>query len=147
MSCLMIAACDSKVDRPDPVLSQDQITQRNAQVDQSVIPQGAPAASSVQHYYCANACAGSGGDTAGSCPVCGSEYVHNQAFHNTQVATSQQPIQPGINQTTSSVPEPDQNANGVWHYTCSNGCAGGAGSAIACSQCGNTLAHNAGYHN
>lgn len=44
-------------------------------------------------------------------------------------------------------PEPPQNAAGVWHYTCSNGCAGGAGSAVACAGCGNTLAHNQAYHN
>jgi hypothetical protein len=45
-----------------------------------------------------------------------------------------------------STPEPPQNAAGVWHYTCSNGCAGGGGSATACAGCGNTLAHNSAYH-
>ncbi len=44
-------------------------------------------------------------------------------------------------------PEPAQNASGVWHYTCSNGCAGGAGSAAACGSCGTTLVHNQAYHN
>ena len=42
--------------------------------------------------------------------------------------------------------EPAQNAAGVWHYTCSNGCEGGAGSAQPCSGCGSTLAHNSEYH-
>ncbi len=43
-------------------------------------------------------------------------------------------------------PEPPQNAAGVWHYTCSTGCAGGAGSAVPCKTCGKTLAHNQEYH-
>jgi len=43
-------------------------------------------------------------------------------------------------------PEPPQNAAGVWHYTCADGCAGGAGSAVACAGCGKTLAHNQAYH-
>ena len=42
--------------------------------------------------------------------------------------------------------EPAQNAEGVWHYTCSNGCAGGAGAAGPCATCGGTLAHNTAYH-
>ncbi len=39
-----------------------------------------------------------------------------------------------------------QNAGGVWHYTCSKGCAGGAGSAVNCGTCGNLLVHNQAYH-
>ena len=48
---------------------------------------------------------------------------------------------------TPPTAEPAQNTAGVWHYTCSNGCAGGAGSAIACASCGSTLSHNSAYHN
>ena len=43
-------------------------------------------------------------------------------------------------------PEPAQNAAGLWHYTCSKGCPGGAGAAGNCSVCGNPLTHNAAYH-
>lgn len=43
-------------------------------------------------------------------------------------------------------PEPPQNAEGVWHYTCTKGCAGGAGAATACATCGGTLVHNQAYH-
>lgn len=46
----------------------------------------------------------------------------------------------------AKTPEPAQNADGVWHYTCAKGCAGGAGSAAPCATCGGTLAHNAAYH-
>ena len=43
--------------------------------------------------------------------------------------------------------ETPQNARGVWHYICSKGCSGGAGSAINCNTCGSLLAHNSAYHN
>ncbi len=46
----------------------------------------------------------------------------------------------------SATPEPAQNAQGVWHYTCNAGCAGGAGSAGNCATCGGALAHNSAYH-
>ena len=39
-----------------------------------------------------------------------------------------------------------QNAGIVWHYTCSKGCAGGAGSAVNCVTCGGLLVHNQAYH-
>jgi len=42
--------------------------------------------------------------------------------------------------------EAPQNTMGVWHYTCSQGCAGGAGAATNCATCGGLLAHNAAYH-
>ena len=35
----------------------------------------------------------------------------------------------------------------IYHYTCPKGCSGGAASAVACSNCGTTLVHNAAYHN
>jgi len=98
-----------------------------------------------KHYICPNGCEGSGGDTGGACPVCGTAYVHNQAFHNNTTApsTGNDPTSPVINPTTS---EPAQNANGVWHYTCPNGCSGGGASGTPCGQCGATLVHNAAYH-
>ena len=111
--------------------------------------------SGVQHYICPNDCAGSGGPSAGTCPVCGSAYEHNQAWHNqpNQTTTPSTTITPGANPITPGTitpppsTEPAQNAAGVWHYTCSNGCTGGAGSAVACGTCGSTLVHNAAYHN
>jgi hypothetical protein len=107
----------------------------------------------VQHYICANNCEGSGGPSAGSCPVCGTAYTHNQAWHNqssstpTNPTTTVNPTSPTTLTPPTRTPEPAQNAAGVWHYTCSAGCAGGAGSAVACSGCGATLAHNTAYHN
>ncbi len=117
--------------------------------------QGAAVATAVKHYICPNNCAGSGGDAAGTCPVCGSEYLHNDAFHNQpgqQPATPQQPTvtapQSGQSPVIQMPPsnDPPQNAKGVWHYICSNGCAGGSGTAGTCPKCGGTLAHNDAYH-
>lgn len=115
-------------------------------------------AGSVQHYICPKGCAGSGGGAAGTCPVCGSEYLHNQAYHNqtqTQAPAGDQSIQkvtfPGSTTTspaptTPPTPEPAQNAAGIWHYTCAKGCTGGAGSPGTCATCGGALAHNTAYH-
>ena len=130
----------SSVDRPAPVLTPDQAARANQVQTPPVVPPGQTVASNVQHYICPNNCAGSGGDAQGTCPVCGTQYIHNQEFHNQAVTQTTQPASP-------STPEPPQNAAGVWHYTCSNGCEGGAGSPVACAQCGNTLVHNTEYHN
>lgn len=136
LSIMAIISCDNPVDRPAPVLSQEEINKQNQQQSAPIVSGGATAG--VLHYYCPNNCAGSGGDNAGTCPVCGTEYIHNQAYHDNQSAITTQ---------TTPAPEPAQNAAGVWHYTCANGCAGGAGSAVACAQCGSTLQHNPSYHN
>ena len=128
--------------------------------------------SGVEHYICPNGHVGSGGSGEGSCSQCQALLVHNEAFHsNDPVSIS--PTSPPINSgaiipqpsgavspvfqnaggpieapTFGNVPnlEPAKNANGVWHYVCEDGHGGGAGSASACSICGKTLVHNAGYH-
>ena len=107
--------------------------------------------------------------SATACGECGATLAHNSAYHgapSTPTATNatttpvtggtppgmfadpnQTPVNTTVGTAPTPAPEPAQNAGGVWHYTCSNGCSGGAGSAIACSQCGSTLAHNQAYHN
>ncbi|MCB0554873.1 MAG: hypothetical protein KDD02_15080 [Phaeodactylibacter sp.] len=105
-------------------------------------------AGSVKHYICANNCEGSGSDAAGNCPVCGNQYVHNAAFHN-QPGNQNQPapvFQDG-QQPPAQNASPAQNAAGVYHYTCTNGCAGGSGAQGTCATCGAALAHNQAYHN
>lgn len=54
--------------------------------------------------------------------------------------------QPAAPMQMPQTAEPAQNSAGVWHFICPKGCADGAGSAIACSHCGETLIHNQGYH-
>ncbi|GAA3787042.1 hypothetical protein GCM10022271_19490 [Corallibacter vietnamensis] len=97
----------------------------------------------VYHYTCNNGCNG-GSDAAGMCSVCGSILMHNQAYHNNQNATpANTPSSPFAAPANTSS---GQNAAGLWHYICNNGCSGGSGSAGNCSSCGNALAHNAAYH-
>ena len=90
-------------------------------------------ADGVWHYICNN-----------GCPL-----AHNTAYHAPAGSTpATSPITPSGTPPAPTPPttEPAQNAAGVWHYTCGNGCAGGAGTATACSSCGSTLAHNPAYH-
>lgn len=109
----------------------------------------------VKHYICENNCENSGGDAAGNCPVCENPYTHNTAYHANDLLKSgplkvesnaTNPTQK-IPQKTTNAPKPAQNTKGVYHYTCTNGCAGGSGTADNCKSCGNTLAHNQLYHN
>lgn len=118
----------------------------------------------VHHYICPNNCAGSGGPAAGNCPVCGSVYTHNDAWHQLPENQTQNQITPNItnddqqvidfkNQMNApSLPQdapatsPAQNAKGEWHYTCSAGCSGGAGAMGNCAKCGAALVHNSKYH-
>ncbi|MFZ1256800.1 MAG: hypothetical protein WAR77_10620 [Saprospiraceae bacterium] len=46
----------------------------------------------------------------------------------------------------TATPEAPQNAKGVWHFTCSKGCPGGAGTQSNCAKCNNPLTHNPAYH-
>lgn len=102
-------------------------------------------ASGIYHYTCSNGCAG-GSAAAGNCSTCGNALAHNQAYHSNNNPTNTPATTP-TNPAATPTPEPSQNTAGIWHYTCSNGCAGGAGSAGNCSSCGATLAHNTAYHN
>lgn len=107
---------------------------------------------SVKHYICKNKCENSGGPVAGNCPVCKDPYIHNQAFHDKDFLKSgplNVPESTGAQntKTNNTQPSPARNAAGVFHYTCTNGCYGGAGSAVTCKVCGETLVHNTAYHN
>ncbi len=121
-------------------------------------PEPAQNATGVWHYTCPKGCEGGAG-SAEACAKCGTTLVHNTAYHPpannpaaAAPATNATSLPEGMtavpNPTTNPTPtpEPAQNAKGVWHYTCSAGCAGGAGSAVACAKCGKTLAHNQTYH-
>lgn len=116
----------------------------------------AAATGAVKHYICPKNCPNSGGDVAGTCPTCGSTYLHNDAFHNQGATTPAQPaVSAPANVSAPTAPtitmpqsnDPAQNAAGVWHYTCAKGCPGGSGAMGKCSKCGGDLAHNAAYHN
>lgn len=108
----------------------------------------------VIHYICDNKCENSGSDVAGNCPTCKTPYTHNTAFHaNDLLKSGPLKVESNATQPTKPVgkaanqPSPARNVAGVFHYTCSNGCNGGSGSAAKCTSCGETLAHNQAYHN
>jgi len=168
---LFLASCADKPSRPDTILTEAQKTAADAAATAAAnagIQSAAVSGVDLPHYYCANSCEGSGSGSPGSCPTCGNAYTHNDAFHNkaptpqpagTMTAppvsgqTLTSPVTMGGDNvistpvTPTKAPEPPQNANGVWHYTCSAGCAGGAGGAGTCASCGGPLAHNTAYHN
>ncbi len=152
--CLcLFTACNNSPERPEPMLDPNYEPGQPATSTPATFSNEASTGGSVYHYICPNNCGG--GDAAGNCPVCGTAYTHNQAFHNqANAGTTTTPANPNITtsgsptpaNTPTPSPEPPQNASGVWHYTCSNGCTGGAGSATACATCGSTLVHNTLYH-
>lgn len=107
-----------------------------------------------QHYKCTKEGCTGGGAAQGKCPVCGSDLVHNQAFHaqNTPAGSSPAnpvPIDPKTGQPAANAqptPPPAQNAKGEYHYTCAKGHPGAA-TAGNCATCGGALTHNQAYHN
>ncbi len=105
----------------------------------------------VQHYICTNKCENSGGAVEGVCPTCKTPYTHNLAFHNDEFLKNGplkvESFDLNSNPNTTKTNSPAQNALGVFHYTCTNGCYGGAGTASKCTTCGTVLAHNQAYHN
>ena len=149
--CCFTGCYESK---PAPKYPIDGAVDLSQPAPAATTPAGAePAQNSagVWHYTCSNGCAGGAG-AAGNCAVCGNALAHNSAYHN-NAGTPTTPVTPTTptTETTStnvnfSSDEPAQNAAGVWHYTCSNGCSGGAGAAGNCASCGGALAHNSAYH-
>ncbi len=151
-----IACGEEKRERPDvvkdiPSSSSDQSIQ-NQNAGNTSTDLSSNSSGDVQHYICPNDCEGSGGPAQGSCPVCGTAYVHNQAFHNQGNQTPQNQINLEGQNQLQDLQQSQQNSapaqkNGEFHYICSAGCSGGAGSAGTCSQCGASLEHNTAYHN
>ncbi|WP_235298287.1 heavy metal-binding domain-containing protein [Portibacter marinus] len=149
ISMLFLASCAETPPRPEPVMTQaqhDAINAESAALQAQKAAQSAAVSTSASalHYYCP-AHPTKGGDAQGSCPDCGQALVHNAAFHNAGAGVTTTPSGAVTPPTPST--EPAVNAAGVYHYTCSNGCPGGAGSQANCATCGNPLVHNAAYHN
>jgi len=157
-SVISLCACNDKSDARKQKAREslgvsETATQPNVVTPPPPTTEPAQNAEGVWHYTCAKGCAGGAG-AAGTCATCGGQLAHNSAYHSTtnSTATATNPIttNPITSPTTPPIPppttEPAQNAAGVWHYTCSKGCAGGAGAVGPCGTCGGTLAHNAAYH-
>jgi len=116
------------------------------------------------HYKCPNECENSGGEGAGTCPTCGTAYVHNQAFHGDNgnslglndtplpildptSGASTESAQATLNTTTTtSNSTTSTNNSGVFHYTCKQGHGGTNVKDQTCGQCGKPYEHNPDYH-
>lgn len=161
---LSIISCNGKPERPDSVLNETQKAYTGENDIATTTPTATPTpppptneppqnSAGVWHYTCSAGCAGGAG-SAVPCGTCGATLVHNTAYHNTGDKANPTPVTTAATDPGNIVPpppaaktpEPPQNAAGVWHYTCSAGCAGGAGSAVPCGTCGSTLVHNTAYH-
>lgn len=159
LTLFTVVACNSAPERPAALLDPNYVAPAEpaAPAAPAKAPEPAQNSLGVWHYTCPNGHSGGAG-SATACGECGTTLVHNTTYHDvpasTVPTTSSTMIPPGtegVNVTPGAIPnqsiaEPAQNADGVWHYTCNNGCSGGAGSATACGTCGNTLAHNSAYH-
>jgi hypothetical protein len=108
-------------------------------------------AKGVWHYTCSKGCAGGAGSAA-PCAKCGTVLVHNTKYHGDvptpapTTSTTTTAANPTAATPPTPKPEPAQNAKGVWHYTCADGCAGGGGAIAPCAKCSKPLAHNPAYH-
>ncbi len=173
---LFCLSCGNPPERPDPILDQNyQPAPAGAATTNTTTNEPPQNAQGVWHYTCPNGCAGGAG-SATPCANCGTTLVHNTEYHNNSGSTpnvTTSTINPATGTPTPGItlgngssiqpvnssgvpgappapkpkaPEPAQNASGVWHYTCPSGCDGGAGSAVACANCGTTLTHNQLYH-
>ena len=156
-SFLILISCFNDPKRPEPILEQNN-TESTTTEGTTITPTTPPTppnpspaqnAQGVWHYTCPNGHEG-GAASATTCADCGATLVHNKAYHNNSNTPATQPniTTPGTVTPTPITPSstPGQNAAGVWHYTCPNGHAGGAGSAASCPDCGATLVHNKAYH-
>lgn len=161
-ACLTIVSCkDNKAETTTEGQAVDSLGGIIPAVDPAADPAmtatpSSTGAGSEPHYKCTkDGCTGSGA-AAGKCPVCGTELVHNQAFHaqpagaagsspTNPVQVTQSGGTPTTNPTATPTPPSAQNAKGEYHYKCSKGHAGAA-SAGNCSTCGEPLTHNQAFH-
>lgn len=133
----------TKIDTTNPLEVSSSPTPTNTTTPNTTSSNSSNNTGKVWHYTCKNGCDG-GAESAVNCGNCGNLLAHNQAYHNNNS---------NVDNTSNSIPfmnpqtnEAGKNTAGVWHYTCTKGCEGGAASAGTCSNCGNTLVHNQAYH-
>jgi hypothetical protein len=137
--------CNSK--KADAVNDESSTIPKVETKDSASFVNAAGADNVIQHFICPNHCKGSGGPAEGKCPVCGTDYVHNDAFHKgSSIPEPAMKIDPVTHMAVPTHTEA-QNAHGVYHFICPKGCAGGAGVAGNCAKCGTPLEHNAAFHN
>lgn len=141
-----LVACKDSSDAKTQESVEAPVVATDAVQTNTKTPEPAQNAAGVWHYTCSKGCAGGSG-TASACSVCGGTLAHNAAYHGNANNPTNPTTAPIITpQSTPPAAEPAQNANGVWHYICGNGCAGGGNKADVCGKCGGALTHNSAYH-
>jgi hypothetical protein len=105
------------------------------------------------HFVCPNRCKGSGSEMRLKCPVCGTEYIHNENSpgHREEMARNaeqQKNVEVKVGDKTINVPKGDDYEHTA-HYICPKGCKGSGSEAPGnCNVCASKLEHNqnATYH-
>ena len=159
-AAFVLSACNSKNEKP--VVAEEVTTSPEAipSPEGSQVPRpdqisaSRSAANAEPHYKCPKNCEGGNGSGPGKCAVCGSDLVHNAAFHQNDGGQTGEKTQDlsgtqGSNVTSTqqaAQPTSPQNAHGDWHFICSKGCEGGSGAGGNCAKCGAPLNHNPIYH-
>lgn len=141
-SVLVLSSCKEAAKAPEKeplrTLKVEDLASPQAPAIQNPAALEAPQnAMGVWHYTCSQGCTGGAG-TATNCATCGGLLAHNAGYHAN--------ANPTPTTITPGAAAPSQNAAGIWHYSCGNGCAGGSGAAGSCNTCGTALAHNQTYH-
>lgn len=148
-SFLFVVACNNEESKSDDTTSDAPAVNtptvqpaQNLEIDEN-----------TAHYVCPSRCKGSGAEQKGTCPVCGSEYVHNPdaAFHKQQNPTPP----PDANKLNlDNVQQLDVKKEGgeaggtgpeyTSHFVCPYHCKGsGSAQQGNCSVCGTAYVHNA----
>lgn len=144
LALVLFSACNTK--NSDPAHEETMPSNAVSVQKDSAIVSNASSDNVIQHFICPNHCQGSGGAAEGKCPVCGTEYVHNEAFHKgTSLPEPAMKIDPVTHMAVPTHTEA-QNASGAYHFICPNGDPGGSGVAGKCSKCGADLVHNQAFH-
>ncbi|MDZ4748678.1 MAG: heavy metal-binding domain-containing protein [Saprospiraceae bacterium] len=153
-TCLSVVACKDK--KAETTTEGETTTSPEGIVTTDPASAGQPISlgGNEAHYKCTKESCTGKGDAAGKCPVCGTELVHNQAFHAQATgAPGSSPANPvqvnptgGTAATATPTPPSAQNAKGEYHYSCAKGHAGAA-TAGNCGTCSEPLSHNQAYHN
>ncbi|MEO6132424.1 MAG: heavy metal-binding domain-containing protein [Saprospiraceae bacterium] len=142
--CLVLSiGCNSK--KTDPVVPESVTTNTDGHQNTTPTDTTTVGTNGEQHFICPNH-KDQGGPVEGNCQVCGTAYIHNDAFHKGQpIPEPQMKIDPVTHMAVPTHTEA-QNSRGAYHFICPNGDPGGAGVAGKCSKCGADLVHNQAFH-
>lgn len=103
--------------------------------------------SGVFHYSCPNGHAYGADNLGGTCPECGADYVHNDAYHNQNNNNNQITFDPTPSADSGITTSSSGNTSANFHYACPNGHEQGSDNlGGTCSECGAAFVHSDAYH-